>query len=39
MFSTKNLSVSDLPLLMNAPDDVFDNPVSEKAEEQGHPGI
>ncbi len=29
MFTIKVLSISDLPLLMNAPDDVFDNPVDE----------
>jgi len=29
MFSIKNLSISDLPLLMNVADNVFDNPVNE----------
>lgn len=29
MFTLKTLSVSDLPLLLNAADDVFDNPVDE----------
>jgi len=30
MFTTKVLSISDLPLLMNVPEDVFDNPIDEK---------
>ena len=29
MFTIKVLSISDLPLLMNVADDVFDNPVNE----------
>jgi len=29
MFTIKILSISDLPLLLNVPDDVFDNPVNE----------
>jgi len=29
MFTTKILSIPDLPLLLNIPDDVFDNPVDK----------
>lgn len=30
MFTLKTLTLSDLPLLLNTADDVFDNPVNEK---------